>query len=534
MNRKIEDAEIQEFPVVNEPEVQCNSTAITVYENRKKAKILLAEPETPISYWSYDHTLPLIDKKAAYPPLGLITLAAMLPEDWELSLADSNTGTLTQESIERSDAVFIGGMHIQRHSFHELVERAHAAGKTVVGGGPYVTSSPNECQDLDHLVLGEVEGGIEEWSWQFEQGIAPKVAQMPPFPSLDKTKIPRFDLIDPKDYASVGLQLSRGCPHDCEFCSVTKLNGRRPRLKGTKQFLEEAEVLRQNGFRGSAFVVDDNFIGNHKAVEEMLPALAAWQKKHGYPLDFFTQADLRLAKFDSLMEKMVDAGFSGVFLGIETPSKEALKESGKHQNTGIDLDAAVKKIAEAGLEPMAGFIMGFDSDKEEDLDALQQFINRNPIPHAMVGVLQAIPKTDLHARMKKEGRLLREYDGDQFGTANFETVIDPAVLRGKYAEVLRSIYSPKNYFDRCLHLMRLRDNPRYSLYRHKLKFGLNALKNSIVQQGLCSDYRARYWQFLSRVAVGMTDKIHAAVTYAAKFHHYYRYTQEDVLPRLAQ
>ena len=537
MNQHAEKIGFQEIDNSPEDERRCSNSGIVISEKRRKMKILMVEPKTPSTYWSHSYTLPLIGKKAAFAPLGLMTLGGMLPKEWDLKLTDLNTSELTLEDIQEADAVFVGGMHIQADSFHEQVARAQAAGKKVVGGGPYVTSSPEECQDLDHLVIGEVEGGIDEWTKQFEQGRAPKVTEMPAFPYLNRSELPRYDLIDSQDYFSMSVQLSRGCPHDCEFYSVIELNGRRPRLKGMDHLLNEAEMIRKSGFRGSTFVVDDNFIGNYKQVEKMLPELAAWQQEHDYPLDFFTQADLRLAEYDSLMEKMVDAGFSGVFLGIETPSKRALQEAGKHQNASIDLDAAVRKIARTGLEPMAGFIMGFDSDREEDLDELEAFINRNPIPSAMVGILQAIPQTKLHARMQQEGRLLQayngdlqRYNGDQFGSANFETVIDSEILRERYTKVLSSIYDPKNYFQRCLHLMRLRKNPKHSLYRHRLKFGLNAFKNSVIQQGIIAEYRTEYWKFLSRVATGMTDKIHSAVTYAAKLHHYYRYTHENVLP----
>jgi len=240
-----------------------------------------------------------------------------------------------------------------------------------------------------------------------------------------------------------------------------------------------------------------------------------------------------------LMGLMVEAGVSGAFFGIETPSKTALKASGKHQNVKIDLDEAIQKIARAGIEPMAGFIMGMQGD--EDPEEIANFINRNPIPSAMVGIIQANPQTRLYERMKAEGKLLQTYNGDlqgyngdQFGGANFETEMAPQELREKYARVLKSIYDPKNYFKRCLHLMKIRgQGPKHSLYKHRLGFGINAFKNSVLQQGICSEYRGEYWKFLAKAATGMTDKFHSAVTYAAKLHHYYTYTHQNVLPRFA-
>jgi len=508
---------------------------ITASEVRKKMRVLLVEPKSPRTYWSYDYTIKHIGKKASVVPLGLITLGGMLPKEWELELADLNTNPLKQERIERADAIFIGGMNVQSESFHEQAKRAKQAGKTVVGGGAYVTTSPEECQNLDHLVLGEVEGGIHDWTRVFERGDAPKMVEMPRFPELENSAMPRYDLLKPNDYYSMGIQLSRGCPHDCEFCSVTALNGRNPRLKSTAQFLSEVELIRQSGFRGSTFVVDDNFIGNKKAVGKMLPELAAWQKEHGYPLEFGTQADLRLAKEHELMRQMVDAGFTDVFLGIETPSKKALQETGKHQNASIDLDEAVKTIAKAGLEPMAGFIMGFDSDTPKDLDELADFINRNPIPTAMVGVLQAAPKTKLHQRMATEGRLLTAFNGDQFGRANFETIMESTVLRAKYRQILSNIYSPENYFDRCLKLMGTQGtqpNGQHSILWQRPLLALTALKNSLLRQGLLSEYRAQYWKFLARVATTMPGKLASGIIYALKFDHLYQYTKHDVLPNL--
>ena len=524
----------------NYPDTQIETgdrNVAAVSEQRKKMRILLVEPESPTSYWSHSHALPLIGKKASHCPLGLITVGSMLPPEWELRLADLNTGPLSTDTIAQSDAVFLGGMHIQANSFHEQIARAKAAGKIVVGGGPYVTSSPEECQDLDHLVLGEVEAGIDEWCQKFEQGKAPKIAMMPRPDILNRTEVPRYDLIDPRHYFEVNVQLSRGCPHNCEFCSVTKLNGHKPRLKSAEQVVAELEAIRKTGFRGSGFLVDDNFIGNRRGIKERLRAIIAWQKQYGYPLDFCTQTSVLLAEDEELMELMVEAGISGVFLGIETPSKRALQEANKKHNTRMDLQEAVKRIAQKGLEPMGGFIIGFDSDTEEDLDELKRFIKEGIIPSAMVGPLQAAPLTDLRKRMEREGRLLpvngREFSGDQFSTTNFKTVMDPETLRAKYAEILTSIYEPKNYFDRCLRLMRASGPAKkHSIYRHRLGFALNALKNSVLEQGIRSEYRAEYWRFLVRAAMETPSKLHTAITHAVKLHHYYTYTHQNVLPRM--
>jgi len=515
-----------------ETKIEIGRSNITLIKDRERMKVLLIEPKSPPSYWSHKYTMKHIGKKASIEPLGLVTLASMLPSEWDLDIADLNVEILETDRIQSADAVFIGGMHIQSKSFHNQALRAKAMGKIVVGGGPYVTTSPEECQELDHLVIGEVEGGIDEWTKAFINGEAPKIARMPDFPSLKEMPIPRHDLINPNDYFSMGIQLSRGCPHNCEFCSVTAMNGHKPRLKTEEQFLKEIEAIRQTGFKGSTFVVDDNFIGNQKEVNKILPSIANWQKEHEYPLDFYTQADLRLAKYKDLMKNMVDAGFSGAFLGIETPSKEALEETGKHQNAKIDLDKAVETIAKAGIEPMAGFIMGFDSDKPEDIEELIDFINRNPIPKAMVGILQAAPMTKLYKRMENEGRLLTQFNGDQFGKANFKTVMDANVLRGKYGEVLTKIYEPQNYFARCLNLMNISDDNHSSFFKQRPILAITALKNSILHQGILSEYRSEYWKFLAKVAITMPNKLATGIGHALKFDHLYQYTHRDVLPNL--
>lgn len=536
---KIENEKIKSSSEA-ETTTEIDECRIKVEESRKRMKILMVEPTQEPTYWSYHYALPYLNRQAAYSPHGLITLGGMLPKEWDLKLVDLKIRPIEQAELENSDAVFFTGMHVQAESFHKEVKRAKEAGKITVGGGPYVTSSPEECQDLDHLVIGEVEDGIHEWARLFEQGRAPHVATMHEmkrgkYPNIENVPLPRYDLLDMDKYLAMSLQFSRGCPQNCEFCSVTKLNGRVPRIKTTEQFLNEAEALYQTGFAGHVFVMDDNFIGNHERVMEMLPKLAEWQKERGYPFDLFTQADLRLAKMDDLMAHMVDAGFGGVFLGIETPSAEALKEANKTPNIKAgDLDIAVRNIAKARLDPMSGFIIGFDSDKDEKaLDELSNFINRNPIPQAMLGVLQAVPQTDLYDRIKKEGRLRTDFQGDHFGTPNFKTVMDIRLLRSKYGEILKDIYNPKNYFQRCLQLLQMRNNPRHSIVKKRLRFGLMAFKNSLLRQGLTSDYRGEYWRFLAKVIMTMPKKLPTAVTQVIKFDHYYRFTHENVMPRLS-
>jgi radical SAM superfamily enzyme YgiQ (UPF0313 family) len=498
-------------------------------------KALLVWPLFPKSYWGQEYTLALIGKSAVVPPLGLITAAALLPSHWELRLVDMNVERLDDEAIAWADVVMISGMRIQRSSFHSVVARARALGKRVVAGGLYVTTDPDDVAGVDHLVIGEAEETLPALARALEAGeAAPRRISAPNRPDVSGSPIPRFDLLRIDRYDVVGVQFSRGCPFACEFCDIIEIFGRVPRTKTPDQFLRELDSVLAIGFKGPVFVVDDNFIGNKVAAKKMLARLSTWSHAHRYPLDFFTEASVNLADDDALIEGLVKAGFSAVFLGIETPSREALLETKKRQNTHTDLGPAVSKLVSAGLEVMAGFIVGFDADDETIFDRQYEFIAASPITMAMVGILTALPGTQLWKRLAAEGRLLDDGEGDAAYRPNFVTRLPEETLLEGYSTLLARLYSPRAYFERALNCLSLQRNLPPPRFRRSFAFSVAALARSIWHQGVRSDYRREYWRFVARALWRAPRRFPAAMSQAMHAEHMIRYTFEDVLPRLRE
>ncbi len=496
-------------------------------------RALLVYPEFPMSYWGQQRALPLTGKRAVVPPLGLLTVASLLPKHWALRLVDMNVGPLDEEALAWADVVMVSAMRVQRESFHAVVRRAHALGKRVVAGGPYVTTDPDAGADADHLVLGEAEEILPELARQLERGLAPtRVSALERRPDVTQSPVPRFDLLEVDRYASVGVQFSRGCPFQCEFCDIIEIFGRKPRTKSPAQLVAELDAVRATGFRGAVFLVDDNFIGNARAAKALLPEIASWNRAHQHPFDYFTEASVNLAADDQLIDLLVAAGFSSVFLGIETPSKEALLETQKRQNLRLELDEAVDKLVGRGLEVMAGFIVGFDADKEDVFERQWAFISRSPIAMAMVGMLFALPGTQLWRRLEKEGRLHGHCDGDNVYRPNFETRLPADLLVLGYRELLLRLYAPRAYFERSLRSLALRASLPRAAYRRPLGFGLLCLARSLWRQGVVGRYRAEYWRFLFKALQVAPRRFSDAVTLAIVGEHMIRYTAEDVVPRL--
>jgi radical SAM superfamily enzyme YgiQ (UPF0313 family) len=498
-------------------------------------KALLVWPLFPRSYWGQEYALPIIGKRAVVPPLGLITVAALLPPDWQVRLVDMNVEPLDDDALDWADVVMLSGMRIQRQSFHEVAARARGRGKRVVAGGPYVTTEPDGLPDIDHLVVGEAEETVPELARALEAG-TPVSARWsrPNRPDVTRTPIPRFDLLRIERYDVVSVQFSRGCPFNCEFCDIIEIFGRVPRTKSPEQLLRELDVVLGIGFRGPVFVVDDNFIGNKAAARKMLERLAPWSRNHEYPFDFFTEASVNLAADDALVEGLVAAGFSAVFLGIETPSREALLETQKRQNVHLELDQAVCKLVRAGLEVMAGFIVGFDADDASIFDRQYEFISRSPISLAMVGILTALPGTQLWRRLAAEGRLFGDGEGDAAYRPNFATRLPEAALVAGYGRLLARLYQPQAFFERALRSLALQRHLPAPRFRRPLGYGLRALARSIWRQGLCGSYRRAYWSFLLRALLCSPRRFPSAVSHAIHAEHMIRYTLEDVLPRLRQ
>jgi radical SAM superfamily enzyme YgiQ (UPF0313 family) len=496
-------------------------------------RVLLVNPEFPESYWSGRHALPFARRKSLLPPLGLITVAAMLPRDWKLTLVDLEVEPLRDRDLKRADLVMLTGMLVQKRSMLVILERCRELGVPTVVGGPYATSLPDELELADHLVLGEGEEIVPVLAADLAAGRAQRVYREQEKPDVTTSPVPRYDLLRRNVYHQMSLQYSRGCPYLCEFCDIIVMYGRRPRTKTADQILAELEAIRATGFAGDIFFVDDNFIGNKKEVRGLLPRVAEWRRENRVPFDFYTEASMNLADEPELVDQMTDAGFTSVFIGIETPSPEALAETGKFQNLKRDLTTQVHSLMERGMDVWAGFILGFDNDGPDIFDQMIDFIHRAAIPYAMVGILGALPNTPLYKRLSREGRLRPDFIGDQFGLTNVITKLPAEQLMAGYRRVLESLYSPDAFFRRC----------RENLARWKpvpgagRRPGLRDLRNAwraIRTQGMSGPYRGTYWSFLRWVIRHHPRKLGRALAQAAAGHHYITYTRLVVVPALLE
>ncbi|MDR3682856.1 MAG: radical SAM protein [Geothrix sp.] len=489
-------------------------------------KALLVYPEMPPTYWSMRYALPFLGRKAALPPLGLLTVAAMLPKDWEIRMLDLNVEPMSLQDVEAADLVLTSAMLVQRASLEGVIALCRKAGKPLVAGGPYPTSCRDQIDGVDHFVLGEAEVNLPLFLEDFQRGQAKPCYQDLSHPDLAHTPPPRFDLVDRRNYGGAALQFSRGCPHHCEFCDIVELFGHRPRTKTPAQFLAELDLLYDGGWRGSLFVVDDNFIGNRGQVRRLLPELARWQAQRNFPFGFYTEASLDLAADEALMDGMVRAGFNMVFVGIETPDRATLGAIGKAQNCHSDLLADVHAIQAKGLEVAGGFILGFDGDREDIFDRQIRFIHEAAIPTAMVGLLTALPKTRLHARLTAEGRLLGGSSGGNNThdlDLNFQPRMAADALLAGYKRVLADVYRPSRYFTRCLGLLRRMKRQRSSRRRIKVP-ELRAFFHSLFRQTF-SHYGFAYWSYLLRALCLRPLMAVEIVTMAVKGHHFFTITE---------
>jgi len=460
-------------------------------------KALLIYPEFPDTFWSFRYALKFINRKASSPPLGLLTIAAMLPEEWEKRLVDMNVESLDDDDVRWADLVFVSAMSVQKESVQGVLERCRAAGVRIVAGGPLFTTEYESFPDVDHLVLNEAEITLPRFLEDFRKGAAGRFYATDQWTDIRKTPIPLWGLINIKHYASINIQYSRGCPFNCEFCDITLLCGRNPRTKDKEQIISELESVYASGFRGQVFFVDDNFIGNKKKLkEEILPAISAWMEKRRHPFSFNTQASIELADHQDLLEMMVGAGFDVVFIGLETPHEESLAECSKFQNKNRDLLASVRKIQKSGLEVQGGFIVGFDNDPLTIFDTQIKFIQKSGVVTAMVGILIALPRTQLYERLKKEKRLLKETSGNNtdFST-NFIPRMDYDLLISGYKKVLGTLYSPKHYYERIRTFLREYTPPRKKLFRFRFNY-ISALVRSLIVLGLLGKERFHYWRLL--------------------------------------
>jgi len=487
-------------------------------QERVPLKVLLIYPQFPDTFWSFKHALKFIHKKSAYPPLGLLTVATMLPKPWEKRFIDLNVTRLRESDLAWADYAFISSMVVQKNSARQVIGRCKKAGVKVVAGGPLFTSEYNEFQEVDHFVLNEAELTLPPFLADLEQGCAKRMYTSAAFADIKKTPVPAWELAPVKKYAAMSVQFSRGCPFNCEFCNVTALFGHRPRIKDAGQIIAELDALYDQGWRGQVFFVDDNFMGNKKYLKtQLLPALIQWRKdKKGVP--FNTEISINLADDKELMEMMVEAGFDAVFIGIETPDEGSLAECNKIQNKNRDLVQSVKAIQRSGLQVQGGFIVGFDNDTPSIFQRQIDFIQKSGIVTAMVGLLQAPIGTRLYERLKNEGRLLGNMSGDTDGTTNIIPRMDLDTLREGYHRIMNQIYSPKHYYERVKIFLREYKNPKAKIPLDLQR--ILAFFRANIRLGVIGKERFLYWKTLFWTLLRRPGLLPLAITLAIYGHHF--------------
>ena len=493
---------------------------------------LLVYPEQPPTFWGADHALEMSGVKATFPPLGLLTIAAMFPPRYDLRVVDMNVTTLQDADLGWADIVFTSTMIPQHSSLCAVIERCNNSGVPVVAGGPHPTTFHEDIAGVDHFVLGEVEEIFAEFLRDLEDGKADAIYRESRKPDVTRTPVPRFDLVDTKNYAMMCVQFSRGCPFDCEFCDIIKLYGRVPRTKSPEQVVAELDSLYRLGWRGPVFLVDDNFIGNKRDALRLLPAIAEWQKTRRYPFTLSTEASANLALLDELMNAMIEAGFDTVFVGIETPNPEALLKTKKPQNTSKHQENfifhAVRKIQQHGMQVQGGFILGLDGDGEGVFDAQIEFIQNAGIPVAPIYLLTALKGTDMYERFKSENRLLEAPIGTNAMPLNFKTEMDHKTLIEGYKRVLATLYDPtlEKYFERCLTLFRHLKPVRH-LRKPRSKSEIDAAFMS-VRRRLSTRQLPAYSKFIGKVSKDYPRMLPDAIYLAAMGHHFEKIARQQI------
>ena len=449
----------------------------------------------PDTFWSFKHALKFVSKDASFPPLGLLTIASMLPKDWNKKLVDMNASELKDKDIRWADYVFISAMSIQSASVDVVIQNCKKLNTKIVAGGPLFTSSPENYQNIDYLILNEAEITLPEFLTDLSRGEAKQKYTSDQWAEITTTPLPLWNLISMNNYTSMNVQYSRGCPFDCDFCDITVLYGRRPRTKTKEQVLAELDALYVTGWRGPVFFVDDNFIGNKvKLKKEILPAIVEWNDKMKDPFYFNTEVSINLADDDKLMHLMVKAGFEAVFIGIESPNEESLIECNKLQNRNRDLLLSIKKIQKSGLEVQGGFIVGFDNDPPTIFDKLTNFIQESGIVTAMVGLLNAPNGTKLQKRLISEGRMLKDFTGNNTDfSINFIPQMNSEKLIDGYKKILDTIYSPKYYYERVMRFMKDFEPKKKKVFHLNPNYIL-ALFKSIFKLGVIGEERIYYWK----------------------------------------
>ncbi len=528
---------------------------------RPYRRMLMVYPAFHKTHWGMRYSLPLIGKQSIMAPLGLITIAALTPPDYEIRLIDLNYESLAESDLEWADMVCLSGMIAQRRSMFESARRCKEAGKLVVFGGPLPTACPEECESqCDVMVLNEGEITWPPFLEDLARGTYRRVYASEEKPDVTQAPVPRFELLKVHDYLSIPIQFARGCPYECEFCDIPVMLGRKPRTKTPPQILAELDAIYKTGYRGAVMLVDDNFIGKKNDAKKLLPQMQAWNEAHGNPFYYSTQATVTLAEDDELLRLMVGARFAGVFMGVETPLLASLKETHKYQNTRRSLLESIKVVQSAGIFVYAGFIVGFDNDTEDIFDRQIEFIRQAAIPAPTLALLFALPGTPLKKRMSQAGRLRPPERSDDFSgyNTNFDTNIVTVLPRKKllegYRKILATIYKPTEFFQRSLEFFRRLPRPAAPTSRIQGLVGLGWLILGIVtgklgaqqksksskpsQMKLLYDtfrhvpaeYRLELMKFLWAILRTRPDQLQSALITALIGIHYQRFTFEDLIP----
>ncbi len=484
-------------------------------------KILLVYPEIPYSFWSFKDALKFISKKASEPPLGLITVAALLPGSWEKKLIDINVSRLEDKDILWADFVFLSGMNIQISSFKEVIRRCNKLNVKVVAGGPLATTQYKDFLGVDHFILNEAEATLPPFLKDLSDGNPKHIYSSADYPDITVSPAPMWELLEIKKYASLSLQYSRGCPYDCDFCSITMLNGRKPRTKTAAQFINELETIYELGWRGPISVVDDNFIGNkNKLKDEILPAMISWSSSNKYPFTFITEVSMNLADDNQLMDMMIEAGFNSIFIGIETPEPGSLQECGKYQNLKRNLISSVKILQQKGFIVSGGFIVGFDNDGPGVFQEQINFIQKSGIVSAMVGLLNAPAGTKLFKRMMSENRMLEMFSGNNMdGSMNFIPRMNYRELISGYSGLVKTIYSQKEYYYRLKNFLNNYIPPSWNKNRIQLK-EIKAFIRLVWLLGTLEKGRKYFWKLFVFTIFKHPQKFPLAMTMAVYGYHF--------------
>ncbi|MBS3751281.1 MAG: B12-binding domain-containing radical SAM protein [Anaerolineales bacterium] len=491
-------------------------------------KILLIYPEFPDTFWSFKHALKFIKKKASLPPLGLLTVGALLPTTWKKRLLDLNVHKLTDKNLAWADYVFLSAMTVQRKASERIISRCKQANIPIVAGGPLFTMDYEEFDAVDHFILNEAEITLPSFLEDLAKGTPKRLYTTDEYADMRVTPPPLWPLLNLDDYSGMAVQFSRGCPYNCDFCNVTALLGHRPRIKSAQQIIKELDELHTLGWRGSVFFVDDNFIGNRRYLKkDLLPALIRWRKgKLGFT--FHTEASINLADDDELIDLMTQAGFTKVFIGIETPDEESLAECSKGQNTNRNMVEDVKHLQHSGLEVQGGFIVGFDSDTSSIFQRQIDFIQQSGIVTAMVGLLQAPPGTKLFKRLKAENRLLGHMSGDNVdGSTNIIPLMGLEKLAQGYQYLMENIYSPHHYYQRVKTFLKEYQPPSIRAPFNWTQ--MMAFFRSIYRLGIVGEERKEYWDLLLWTLKKRPALFSTAVTMAIYGHHFKKISEKHII-----